>query len=58
MIHYRLGYYNTDGKQVELARLIRTEEEAKEKFNSLRKTFQCTIWVEKVEFIDTDSWRK
>lgn len=48
---YRLGCYNTDGS-LECLRTANTKEGAKYMYESLRKEWKCTIWVQKIEFVD------
>lgn len=48
---YRLGCYNTDGS-LECLRIANTKEEAKRKYEDLKEEWRCTIWVQKIEFVD------
>mgnify|MGYP004711851223 CR=1 FL=1 len=53
---YRLGCYKEDGS-LKCLRTIRGKEiEAKEKaklaYNFLKEVYKCTIWVQKIEFVD------
>lgn len=48
---YRLGCYNTDGS-LECLRTANTKEGAKYMYKSLREEWKCTIWVQKIEFVD------
>lgn len=48
---YRLGCYNTDGS-LECLRTANTKEGAKYMYESLREELKCTIWVQKIEFVD------
>lgn len=48
---YRLGCYNTDGS-LECLRSVNSKKEAKLAYNRLKKEYQCTIWVQKIEFVD------
>ena len=48
---YRLGCYNTDGS-LECLRMAKTKEEAKRKYEDLKEKWRCTIWVQKIEFVD------
>lgn len=48
---YRLGCYNTDGS-LECLRTANTKEEAKHMYESLKDEWRCTIWVQKIEFVD------
>ena len=48
---YKLGVYNTDGNLVYL-RTANTKEGAKYIYKSLKDEWKCTIWVQKIEFVD------
>ena len=48
---YKLGYYNTDGS-LECLRTANTKEGAKHMYESLKDEWKCTIWVQKIEFVD------
>lgn len=48
---YRLGCYNTDGS-LECLCMAKTKEEAKRKYEDLKEKWRCTIWVQKIEFVD------
>lgn len=48
---YRLGCYNIDGS-LECLRTANTKEGAKYMYESLREEWKCTIWVQKIEFVD------
>lgn len=48
---YRLGCYNTDGS-LECLRIANTKEEAKRKYEDLKEEWRCTIWIQKIEFVD------
>lgn len=48
---YKLGVYNTDGK-LEYLRTANTKEGAKYIYKSLKDERKCTIWVQKIEFVD------
>lgn len=48
---YYLGYYTENGEK-EICRKVSTKEEAKKAYNSLKKLYECTIWIAKVEFVN------
>lgn len=48
---YRLGCYNTDGS-LERLRTVDNKESAKLVYKRLKEEYQCTIWVQKIEFVD------
>lgn len=48
---YKLGAYNTDGR-LEYLRTANTKEGAKYIYKSLKDELKCTIWVQKIEFVD------
>lgn len=48
---YRLGCYNTDGS-LKCLRTVDNKESAKLAYKHLKEEYQCTIWVEKIEFVD------
>ena len=48
---YKLGVYNVDG-EMECLRTVQTKEEAKEKYELLHKEYECTIWIQKIEFVN------
>mgnify|MGYP005959902143 FL=1 len=48
---YRLGCYNTDGS-LECLRAVDNKESAKLAHKHLKEEYQCTIWVQKIEFVD------
>lgn len=48
---YRLGCYNTDGS-LECLQAVNSKKEAKLAYSRLKKEYQCTIWVQKIEFVD------
>lgn len=48
---YYLGYYDENGKE-EICKKVLTKEEAKMAYNNLKKLYECTIWVAKVEFVN------
>lgn len=53
---YKLGCYNADGSLECLRTINGKEDEAKERarlaYNLLKETYGCTIWVQKIEFVD------
>lgn len=48
---YRLGCYETDGS-LECLRVVNTKEKAEESYKQLKEDYRCTIWVQKIEFVD------
>ncbi len=48
---YRLGCYNTDGS-LECLRTVDNKESAKLAYKHLKEEYGCTIWVQKIEFVD------
>lgn len=48
---YKLGYYNEDGN-MECLRTVSTKDEARKKYKILHDSYKCTIWIQKIEFID------
>ena len=48
---YKLGYYNENGEQ-ETLRTVKTKEEAREKYKIVRDSYKCTIWIQKIEFVN------
>lgn len=52
-MQYRLGCYNTDGS-LERLRTVNSKEEAKRIYERLKEDYQCTIWVQKIEFVDPE----
>lgn len=48
---YRLGCYNTDGS-LERLRTVDNKESAKLVYKHLKEEYGCTIWVQKIEFVD------
>lgn len=50
---YKLGYYTEDG-EMEVLRTVDTREEAKEKYKILHDSYKCTIWVQKIEFVNPE----
>lgn len=51
IMKYRLGCYNTDGS-LECLQSVNSQKEAKLAYNRIKKEYQCTIWVQKIEFVD------
>lgn len=47
---YKLGCYGDNGNP-EVLRTVKTREEAREKYQILKKDYNCTIWIQKIEFI-------
>lgn len=50
-MQYKLGCYHTNGS-LECLRTANSKEEAKLTYEKLKEHYRCTIWVEKIEFID------
>ncbi len=50
-MQYRLGCYNTDGS-LECLRSVNSKKEAKLAYKHIKEEYQCTIWVQKIEFVD------
>lgn len=48
---YRLGCYNTDGS-LECLQNVNSKKEAKLAYKRLKEEYKCTIWVQKIEFVD------
>ena len=48
---YKLGCYDENGKQ-ECLSTAKTKEEAKERYNRLHEKYGCTIWIQKIEFVN------
>lgn len=48
---YRLGCYKEDGS-LERLRTVDNKESAKLAYKNLKEEYQCTIWVQKIEFVD------
>jgi len=48
---YKLGCYDENGI-METLRTANTKEEAKEKYNILHNSYKCTIWIQKIEFLN------
>lgn len=51
IMKYRLGCYNTDGS-LEHLRTVDNKESAKLAYKHLKEEYKCTIWVQKIEFVD------
>lgn len=53
---YRLGCYEANGDMKCLRTIVGYAEEAKEKarrsYNLLKESYNCTIWVQKCEYVD------
>lgn len=50
-MRYRLGCYDTDGA-LECLQSVNNKDEAKLAYERLKEEYQCTIWVQKIEFVD------
>lgn len=50
-MRYKLGCYNTDGS-LDCLRVANDKDKAKRIYESLKDEYRCTIWVQKIEFID------
>ena len=50
-MEYRLGCYNTDGSLEHLI-TVNTKESAENMYKQLKEDYRCTIWVQKIEFVD------
>lgn len=52
---YKLGRYDTNG-DLELLYIVNSNDKDKAKlaYEQLKEKYQCTIWVEKIEFIDPE----
>lgn len=48
---YKLGCYKEDGS-LERLRTVDSKESAKLAYKHLKEEYQCTIWVQKTEFVD------
>ena len=48
---YKLGCYKEDGS-LECLRTVDNKESAKLAYNHLKEEYKCTIWVQKIEFVD------
>ncbi len=48
---YKLGCYKEDGS-LERLRTVDSKESAKLAYNHLKEEYKCTIWVQKIEFVD------
>lgn len=52
---YRLGYYDMDGEPVCERTVSGKDEEAKRNallaYNYLKSRYECTIWVQKCEYV-------
>lgn len=48
---YKLGCYAEDG-EMETLRTANTREEAKRKYKILHDSYKCTIWIQKIEFVN------
>lgn len=50
---YKLGCYTKDG-EMETLRTVNTREDAKEKYKILHDSYKCTIWIQKIEFVNPE----
>lgn len=50
-MRYRLGCYDKNGT-LECLQSVNNKDEAKLAYKHLKEEYQCTIWVEKIEFVD------
>ena len=48
---YKLGCYKNNGEP-EVLRTVKTREEAREEYKILKKNYNCTIWIQKIEFVN------
>ena len=48
---YKLGCYKTDGG-LECLRTVDNKESAKFAYKHLKEEYKCTIWIQKIEFVD------
>lgn len=48
---YKLGCYKTDGG-LECLRTVDNKESAKFVYKYLKEEYKCTIWIQKIEFVD------
>lgn len=48
---YKLGCYGNNGEP-EVLRIAKTREEAKEKYKILKRDYNCTIWIQKIDFVN------
>ncbi len=55
--YYRLGCYNENGEKEEIA-IELSERNARKRYKSLKEIFRFSIWVEKIESVDTSDWNK
>lgn len=51
-MQYRLGYYDLNG-ELECLRIIEgNKDEARRAYEMLKEKYQCTIWVQKIDFVN------
>lgn len=50
---YRLGCYKEDGS-LERLRTVDSKESAKLAYKNLKEEYKCTIWIQKIEFVDPE----
>ena len=55
--YYRLGCYNENGEKEEIAVEL-SEKNARKRYESLKKIFRFSIWVEKVVPVETSDWNE
>ena len=48
----RLIYLYNENGEMECLRTEKTKEEAKEKYKLLHEKYGCTIWIQKIEFVN------
>lgn len=48
---YKLGCYKTGGG-LECLRTVDNKESAKFVYKYLKEEYKCTIWIQKIEFVD------
>lgn len=51
-MQYRLGYYDLNG-ELECLRIVEgSKDEARRAYEMLKEKYQCTIWVQKIDFVN------
>ena len=50
---YKFGCYGNDGEP-EVLGTAKTREEARKKYQILKKDYNCTIWIQKIEFVNPE----
>lgn len=48
---YKLGWYDENG-EMECLRTVKTKEEAKKSYKFLHEQYNCTIWIQKIDFVN------